>query len=108
MQEATPDNQTSDHSDKNDYFFVKKCDNSTALMQLGELLLSPSTETMTVAAWPLNKRLFFETNTPLPTSAACEYLFSAAGHIFTPMSAGIGDTNSENQLLLKLNKVFVQ
>ena len=100
MQEATPDDQASDHLDEDDDFFVKKSDNPTALTQLDEYLLSPSTETMTV--------LFFETNPPLPASAACERLFSAAGHIFTPMRARIGDTNFENQLLLKLNKGFVQ
>ena len=78
--------QTSDHSDENDDFFVKKCDNSTALMQLDEYLLNPSTEMMTVTA-------FFKTNTPLPASTTCERLFSAAGHIFTPMRARIGNTN---------------
>ena len=63
---------------------------------------------MTVVIWPLIKRLFFETNIPLPANAACKHLFSAAGHIFTPMRARIGDTNFENQLLLNLNKGFAQ
>jgi hypothetical protein len=89
-------------------FFVKKRDNSTALTQLDEYLLSPSIETMTVIAWPLNKRLFFETSTPPPASAACERLFSATRHIFSPMRACIGDTNFENQRLLNLNKGFVR
>ena len=70
MQEATPDDQSFDHSDEDDDFFVKK--------QLVEYLLSPSTESMTVAIWPLIKRLFFEINTLLSATAACERLFSAA------------------------------
>ncbi|KAK2144118.1 hypothetical protein LSH36_784g01041 [Paralvinella palmiformis] len=45
MQEATPDDQASDHSDED--FFVKKHDNSTAITQLDEYLTSSSTETMT-------------------------------------------------------------
>jgi len=82
--------------DEDDDFFVEKRDNSTALAQLNEYLPSPSTETITFAAWPLIKRLFFETNIPLPANAACDRLCSAAGHIFTPMRARIGDTNFEN------------
>jgi len=108
MQEATPDDQESDYSDENDYVFVKKEDNSTALTQFDEYLPSPSTEMMTVTAWPLIERLLCKTNTFLPASATCKHLFSAAGHIFTPMGACIGDTNFENQLLLKLSKGFVQ
>ena len=101
MQEAIPDDQASDHSDEDDDFFLLKgATISTTLTQLDEYLLSPSTETMTV--------LFFETNPPLPASAACERLFSVAGHIFIPMRARIGDTNFENQLLLKLNRGFVR
>ena len=55
--------------------------------------------------WSLIRRLFIETietKTPLPASAACKHLFSAAGHIFTAPRARIGDTNFENELSLKL------
>ena len=103
MQEATPD-----PSDEDDNFFVKKRDNSTAVTQLDEYLLSSSTETILVAAWPVNKRLLFETNTSLPTSAAREGQFSAAGRIFTPMRERIDDTNFGNQPFLNLNKGFIQ
>ena len=58
-------------------------------------------------AWPLLKDLFVKTNTALPASAACERLFSAAGRIFMPLRARIGDKTFENQLLLKLNKSFI-
>ena len=68
MQQATPDDQASDHSDKYD-FFVKKCDNLTAPTQLDEYLLMSFTEMMTIAAWALTKRRFFETNnTPMAAS----------------------------------------
>jgi len=88
-QEATPDEQASDHSDEDGEFFVKKRDNSIAQTQLDEYLASTSTETMTVAAWQLIKRLFFETNTPLPASlhaSACSVqlgITSPAGAMLT-------------------------
>ena len=51
-------------------------------------------------------KLLVELNTPLPASAACERLFSAAGLIFKRLWVCIGDANVEAQLLLKLNKDF--
>ncbi|KAK2185108.1 hypothetical protein NP493_246g02106 [Ridgeia piscesae] len=109
MQEAAPAEQATEQSgDDDDDFFVKKRSNCSGLVQLDEYLLNRSTETAAVMAWPLIKELFIRTNTPLPASAACKRLFSAAGHIFTPLRARIGDKNVENQLVLKLNKNFVQ
>src|SRR4029434_461255 len=46
-------------------------------------------------------------NTGLPASAACEQLFSCAGLLFTAKRARMNSTHLENQLLLKLNKKFV-
>ena len=55
-----------------------------------------------VHPWPCLARLLIKTNTALPASAACERLFSAAGRIFVP-----SDAQFEYQLLLKLNRAFV-
>jgi hypothetical protein len=38
---------------------------------------------------------------------ACERLFSCAGQIFTPRRANVSDTHFENQLLLKLNRKYL-
>src|SRR4029434_6142147 len=46
-------------------------------------------------------------NTGLPASAACERLFTCAGLLFNAKRARINSTHLENQLLLKLNKKFV-
>lgn len=97
----------SDEGDGDDAFFARKKKTSSGLLQLEEYLSSVSTETSSIMAWPLLKDLFVKTNTALPASAACERLFSAAGLIFTPLRARIGDKNFENQLLLKLNKSFI-
>jgi len=109
MQEATPDDQASDHLDEDDNFFVKKRDNSSALTQLDEYLLSPSTETMTVVAWTIIKQLFFKQKT-LPCQLALDTSnCSVQLDISSPqMTSHISDTNFENQLLLKLKKGFVQ
>lgn len=97
----------SDEGDGDDAFFARKKKTSSGLLQLEEYLSSVSTETSSIMAWPLLKDLFVKTNTALPASATCERLFSAAGLIFTPLRARIGDKNFENQLLLKLNKSFI-
>jgi hypothetical protein len=103
------DAQSADGSegDSDDAFFAHKKKTSSGLLQLEEYLSSQSTETSSIMAWPLLKDLFVKTNTALPASAACERLFSAAGRIFMPLRARIGDKNFENQLLLKLNKSFI-
>ena len=41
-QEATPDDQALDYSHEDVDFFVRKCDHSTALVQLEKYLLNPS------------------------------------------------------------------
>ena len=43
-------------------------------------------------------------NTPLPASAACERLFSAAGRVFVPRRGRISDKHFEQQLLAYSNK----
>uniref|UniRef100_A0A3P8ST58 HAT C-terminal dimerisation domain-containing protein n=1 Tax=Amphiprion percula TaxID=161767 RepID=A0A3P8ST58_AMPPE len=46
-------------------------------------------------------------NTPLPASAACERLFSIAGLVFAPRRARLNSKNFENQLLLRMNRKFL-
>ena len=53
------------------------------------------------------KKLSRKLNTGLPASAACKRLFSCAGLLFTEKRARMNSTHLENQLLLKLNKKFV-
>jgi len=39
--------------------------------------------------WPSMKPTFIKFNTPLPASAACERLFSAAGWVFVPIGEAV-------------------
>lgn len=52
---------------------------------------------------PIVKDLFVKYNTAVPSSAHCERLFSAAGHLFTDKRSRMSDKNFEMQLLLKIN-----
>ena len=100
---------TSDESDDDDDdFFAHKKRQSSGQVQLEQYLASDSASVASLAAWPVLAKVFVRLNTPLPASAACERLFSAAGRIFTPSRARIGAVSFENQLLLKLNEHFRQ
>ena len=106
------DNSTNSDDDEDDLFFSsRRKKNSFATDHLDQYLAAGRVghhiHLSSLNAWPQLKSLFVELNTPLAASAACERLFSVAGLIFTPRRACLGDTNFENQLLLRLNKAFV-
>ncbi|CDQ98110.1 unnamed protein product [Oncorhynchus mykiss] len=54
------------------------------------------------------KKLSLKLNTCLLASAACKHLFSCAGLLFTAKRARIDSIHFENQLLLKLNRKFLE
>lgn len=56
--------------------------------------------------YPAMKKIFLKYNTPLPSSAAVERLFSFATMINTPRRHGLSDNNFEMLTLLKANKVY--
>ncbi|KAI9565177.1 hypothetical protein GHT06_008954 [Daphnia sinensis] len=53
--------------------------------------------------FPTIKKIFQEYNTGLPSSAACERLFSTAGLIFSSRRCSLSDPNFEMLVFLKLN-----
>jgi len=57
-----------------------------------------------IAAWPELKRLFIRLNTPLPSSAAAERLFSCAGVTMNSNRTAMPDNLFEQLVLLKKNK----
>ena len=107
-EETTPAPVAVDEEEDDDGFFNRKKTVSTGSVQLGEYLCSSQTDVSMIRTWPCLARLFVKTNTALPASVACERLFSAAGRIFVPNRARIGDAQFEHQLLLKLNRDFVK
>ena len=52
------------------------------------------------------ENLPLELNTPLPSSAACERLFSCGGLILRPNRSSLSDSNFEACLLTRCNKLF--
>lgn len=56
--------------------------------------------------FPTIKKISLRYNTPLPSSAAVERLFSFAGLITIPRRGALSDTNFEKLLLLKANNFY--
>ena len=62
MELSTSEETAGDGSDEGDddaFFFPQMKESSSALLQLEEYLSSQSTETSSIATWPLLKDLFF-------------------------------------------------
>ena len=56
--------------------------------------------------WPSLKPTFIKLNNPMPASAACERLFSAAGRVFVPRRGRISDKRFQQQLLAYSNHLL--
>lgn len=56
---------------------------------------------------PILKKVFIKFNTPLPSSAPIERVFSVGGAVLTKKRGRITDNNFEKVMLLKCNKIFV-
>jgi hypothetical protein len=77
------------------------------MQQLQHFLSLPVSQSANeILQWPQLKDIFLELNTPMPSSAASERLFSAASQIFLPRRSRINDSNFENQLICKVNSSF--
>lgn len=56
--------------------------------------------------YPKIKNLFIKHNTPLPSSASVERMFSVGGLVLTPHRGHLNDDTMEQHILLKINKEF--
>src|SRR4029434_4689999 len=100
--------QVGQHSSDEDYLFSSmKSKRSEGTGELEGYLACVSVNMDLLDAFQNIKKLSLKLNTRLPASAACERLFSCAGLLLTAKRARINSTHLENQLLLKLNKKFV-
>ncbi len=65
-----------------------------------------SVEDLNLEMYDPLKKVFRKFNTPLPSSAAVERLFSKASGIFRKKRHNMTDNNFEQQLLLKANNYY--
>src|SRR4029434_3918812 len=91
-------------SDEDDLFSSMKVRKYRGVRRVPNLCLSPYGSAELLSEY---LKTVPETQYWLPASAACERLFSCAGLLFNAKLARMNSTHLENQLLLKLNKKFV-
>src|SRR4029434_6389020 len=94
-------------SDEDDLFSSMKSRRSEGTGELEGYLDCLSVNMDLLNAFQNIKKLSPTLNTGLRASAACDRLFSCAGLLFNAKRARMNSTHLENQLLLKLNKKFV-
>jgi hypothetical protein len=89
------------------FHFLLSCGNTDAATDLDMYLNDTSTEIVSLFEFPEILKLFKKDNTPLPSSAPVERLFSLGGQIPVPKRNQITDVHFERQLLLRANKLFL-
>ena len=90
------------------YFEMQEPVNTDASIQVELYLTDPSQELACLNKVPLIRQLFVKYNTPLPSSAPVERLFSLGGQILTPRRNRLGDENFERQVMLRANSFLLQ
>lgn len=85
----TPEEEAKDEVQK--YLETKSSDSSISILH----------------SFPHLKQVFLKVNSPLPSSAAVERLFSLSGLLFNARRARLSDQNLEMTVLLKTNEKFV-
>ena len=97
------------HTKQEDDFFcfsVSDNDSSNQSSDLDSYLADTSRELLSLQKYPAVLQLFLQFNTPLPSSASVERLFSLGSQIYVPRRNKLTDLHFERQLLLRANKLF--
>lgn len=68
---------------------------------------SPTKNLNILNEMPTVKKVFLKFNTPLPSSAAVERIFSIGGAVLSKKRGRMNDKNFENVLMLKCNKSLI-
>lgn len=105
------DNSAGQSNSMEEHFFdfeMQQPVNTDASIQVELYLTDPSQELACLDKVPLIRQLFIKYNTPLPSSAPVERLFSLGGQILTPRRNRLGDENFERQVLLRANSFILK
>jgi len=106
-----PSSSDSDQDDKNDSFFSwaskKKSQNVIIENEMADFLnKSPTKKIIVLNNTPILKKVFIKYNTPLPSSAPIERVFSIGACVLTKKRGKMSDSNFEKTMLLKSNVKF--
>lgn len=100
--------ESSDSDDASNFFDWSKNKSKLTLSLEQEisnfLNKSPTKNLDSLTETPTIKKVFVKFNTPLPSSAAVERVFSVGSAVLTKKRGKMTDENFENVLMLKCNK----
>jgi hypothetical protein len=101
---ATNIQETASSDEEESIFDFKRPSRSApqTATEVTRFLACPSDDLKSLSAFPTMKKLFIKFNTPIPSSAGVERIFSAGGLIFSEKRGKLTDRNFENCLLLKV------
>lgn len=97
-------------SSQNDFFAFEEEEQTsyTADTEVMEYLKSPKTDMEVLRQFPRIKDISRQYNTPTPSSAPVERLFSQGGIVLTPRRNRLSDRKFESILLMRYNHCFTR
>lgn len=110
QQQADYETQIPQQSESDDEFFsfgAQAQENTDVTVEVDLYLSDTSRDIESLTKFPGILKLFKKYNTPLPSSAPVERLFSLGSQILTPRRNRLTDEHFERQLLLRANKCFL-
>lgn len=94
------------HTDSDDFFTFDHVEHDEEYNELACYLSSSISDVVMLKQFPNIKDLFIKLNTPLPSSAPCERLFSVGGLVFNDKMGRMSDSLIEEKVLLKMNTEY--
>lgn len=109
ISEHDVDSESDDNANTSFFSWTqKKPENIAVEAELDDFLKrSPTKKLETLNLTPTLKKIFIKYNTPLPSSASVERVFSVGGAVLSKKKRGkMSDEHFEKTMLLRCNKMF--